>query len=110
MSDKNSRTVRGGTARGRPDSTSATGATATGGSIEELPGEAALVVRWGDRAVKVPARCPHRGAPLAQGTVNGTFLECPWHGATFDLRTGSRLRGPQCADLAVVEDGPGTAG
>jgi nitrite reductase/ring-hydroxylating ferredoxin subunit len=58
-------------------------------------------VSLGDRTVRVPARCPHRGAPLAQGTVTGTFLECPWHGATFDLRTGRRLRGPLCADLAV---------
>ncbi|MFF2009331.1 Rieske (2Fe-2S) protein [Streptomyces sp. NPDC058195] len=64
-------------------------------------GESAFAVRVGDRTVQVPARCPHRGAPLAEGTITGTLLVCPWHGATFDLRTGSRLRGPVCPDLRV---------
>lgn len=82
----------------------------THGSIEELPDGTALAVRVGDRTVRVPARCPHRGAPLARGVVTGAFLECPWHGATFDLRTGCRVRGPQCADLAIAEDGPPGAG
>ncbi|MCD9145408.1 Rieske (2Fe-2S) protein [Streptomyces albireticuli] len=82
----------------------------THGSIEELPGGATLAVRVGDRTVQVPARCPHRGAPLVKGVVNGTFLECPWHGATFDLRTGCRVRGPACADLTIAGDGPGGAG
>ena len=67
----------------------------------------AFTVRLGDRAVTVPARCPHRGAPLARGVVIGAFLECPWHGATFDLRTGRWLRGPKCPDLAVASGGPG---
>ncbi|WP_171163428.1 Rieske 2Fe-2S domain-containing protein [Streptomyces sp. I05A-00742] len=86
------------------------GATGVTGTVEELPGGKACVVRLGDRMVRVPARCPHRGAPLVDALVTGTFLECPWHGATFDLRTGKRLRGPQCADLAVGGEGPGTAG
>ena len=66
-------------------------------------------VRLADRVVRVQARCPHRGAPLADATVNGAFLECPWHGATFDLRTGRRLRGPECPDLTVVADAPAAA-
>lgn len=61
-----------------------------------------FVVRYAGGAVRVPARCPHRGAPLAEGTVTGSLLVCPWHGAAFDLRTGSRLRGPVCPDLAVT--------
>lgn len=56
----------------------------------------------GGREVIVPERCPHKGAPLAEGTIKGMFLECPWHGATFDLRTGRRLRGPQCPDIVVA--------
>ncbi|WP_255949828.1 Rieske (2Fe-2S) protein [Streptomyces odontomachi] len=61
------------------------------------------VVRWGDREVRVPARCPHRGAPLAEGTVTGSLLVCPWHQATFDLRTGRLVRGPVCGDIEVTE-------
>ncbi|MBW5420225.1 Rieske 2Fe-2S domain-containing protein [Streptomyces sp. BG9H] len=65
-------------------------------------GQNTFPVRVADRTVHVPARCPHRGAPLTEGTVTGSLLICPWHGATFDLRTGSRLRGPVCPDLEVL--------
>ncbi len=72
--------------------------------IQEVPDADLLRVRLTDRVVTIPTRCPHKGAPLVDGRIlRGTFLECPWHGATFDLRTGRRLRGPECADLATVE-------
>jgi nitrite reductase/ring-hydroxylating ferredoxin subunit len=36
--------------------------------------------------------CPHRGASFSQGMVAGTSVNCPWHGAEVDVRTG--LCGP----------------
>ncbi|MCO5399545.1 Rieske (2Fe-2S) protein [Ralstonia soli] len=32
--------------------------------------------------------CPHNGASLAGGQLNGTVLQCPAHGLRFDLATG----------------------
>ena len=38
--------------------------------------------------------CPHQGGPLADGSVEGTCVTCPWHGWQFDVRTGqSTLNG-----------------
>ena len=33
--------------------------------------------------------CTHAGGPLAEGTVEGREVECPWHGARFDLKSGA---------------------
>lgn len=32
--------------------------------------------------------CPHNGASLAGGKLEGSVLHCPAHGLRFDLRTG----------------------
>ena len=32
--------------------------------------------------------CPHMGGPLGEGKLEGHVVSCPWHGWTFDVRTG----------------------
>ena len=32
--------------------------------------------------------CPHQGGPLAQGSLTGCVVTCPWHGWQYDVRTG----------------------
>jgi len=54
--------------------------------------------------------CPHAGGPLGEGTLQGDIVRCPWHGWTFNVRTGQCLKNP-VDDWAVscfpvkVEDG-----
>ena len=38
--------------------------------------------------------CPHRGAPLTQGTLCGHVMECWLHGCQFDVRSGECLTVP----------------
>jgi nitrite reductase/ring-hydroxylating ferredoxin subunit len=33
--------------------------------------------------------CLHRGGPLGEGEADGYSLTCPWHGWTYDLRSGA---------------------
>ena len=35
--------------------------------------------------------CTHDGGPLAEGQLCGYEIECPRHGARFDVRTGKPL-------------------
>jgi nitrite reductase (NADH) small subunit len=42
----------------------------------------------GGEVFAINAVCPHRGGPLANGRLDGHVLACPWHGRTFDVRTG----------------------
>ena len=38
--------------------------------------------------------CTHRGGPLSEGTLEGTTVTCPLHGANFDVCTGKNLTPP----------------
>ncbi len=38
--------------------------------------------------------CTHRGGPLVKGVVSGHEVTCPWHRATFDVRTGEVVSPP----------------
>jgi len=33
-------------------------------------------------------KCPHMGANLTKGKLNGKTVTCPFHAATFDVTTG----------------------
>jgi nitrite reductase/ring-hydroxylating ferredoxin subunit/uncharacterized membrane protein len=49
------------------------------------------------------SRCSHRGGPLHDGVVVDGCIECPWHGARFDLDTGAVRRGPAAAPQPVYD-------
>jgi nitrite reductase/ring-hydroxylating ferredoxin subunit len=52
----------------------------------------------------VSGLCTHQEFPLADGTLlPGGRLECAWHGAQFDLRTGEAQEGPTEESLAVYD-------
>jgi nitrite reductase/ring-hydroxylating ferredoxin subunit/metal-sulfur cluster biosynthetic enzyme len=45
--------------------------------------------------------CTHDGGPLAEGALDGHEVECPRHGARFDVRTGAALSLPASAAVPV---------
>ena len=44
--------------------------------------------------------CTHRGGPLSEGELNGNQVSCPWHGARFDVTSGSELSPPATRGVA----------
>ncbi len=38
--------------------------------------------------------CTHRGGPLGEGELKGDAVECPWHRAHFNVKTGAVLSAP----------------
>lgn len=69
------------------------------GRAGEIPPGGSKVVQIGEHMVaifnldgKVHAidnTCPHQGGPLGEGYLeDGGVISCPWHGWTFNVRTG----------------------
>jgi pyruvate oxidase len=53
--------------------------------------------------------CPHQKGPLGEGTIEGDWLRCPWHGYDYDPLTGQPPEGfsdaPACFETEVRDDG-----
>ena len=52
-----------------------------------------------DRYFATDGLCTHERAPLTDGLVSGSIIECPKHNGRFDFTTGKAKRRPACIDL-----------
>lgn len=81
----------------------------SGGLKVEIASIPVAVFRVGDTAYALADRCSHAEASLSEGEIFGLEVECPRHGAVFDLATGEALTLPATKPVAVyrtlVEDG-----
>jgi nitrite reductase (NADH) small subunit len=77
------------------------------GGVSEMPAEGKLreflakgmpvcMARVNGELAALNNECPHRGAPLAEGAIEDGRVVCPWHGWSFDPKTGAELINPQC--------------
>ena len=64
---------------------------------------AVLLFRIGDKYYAVEDVCSHDGQPLTDGSLAGTAVECPRHGARFDVCTGRALCMPAVEPIATFE-------
>lgn len=62
-----------------------------------------LLSRLGGEFCAVSAVCSHAGGPLDELPIEDGQLHCPWHGSSFDLRSGRVTHGPATAALPVFE-------
>jgi 3-phenylpropionate/trans-cinnamate dioxygenase ferredoxin subunit len=68
------------------------------GSVDELPPGGRKLAFAGGRCIvlfniehtvhAIENSCPHNGASLASGQLDGRILRCPAHGLRFDVTTG----------------------
>jgi nitrite reductase/ring-hydroxylating ferredoxin subunit len=68
------------------------------GSAKEvgLNGRVVAIFNLGGKIHAMEGICPHAGGPLAEGTVEGTVVTCPWHGWQFDLANGQNVYNSKC--------------
>ena len=78
-------------------------------SREDVPQGEAVVAGVGDQRLAlcnvggtiyaIDDVCTHDGGPLGEGELVGNEIECPRHGARFDVRTGRVTRMPAVAPV-----------
>jgi 3-phenylpropionate/trans-cinnamate dioxygenase ferredoxin component len=88
-------------------------------SVDELPVGERIFVLIGDLSIVVfniageyfaiADLCSHDDGPLGEGDLDGYEINCPRHGARFDVRTGKVLSLPAIVDIPAypvkVQDG-----
>ncbi|MBK7896823.1 MAG: non-heme iron oxygenase ferredoxin subunit [Candidatus Promineifilaceae bacterium] len=71
--------------------------------------ESVIIVNVAGEFYCIADLCSHDDGPLEDGPLNGHSIECPRHGACFDVRTGAVLALPATAPIPTyqlkVEDG-----
>lgn len=86
----------------------------TVGTVDEIaPGDEPIIVEINRRWVAIynidgefyaiEDVCTHDGGPLAEGRLQGHVIECPRHGAQFDVKTGKVLSPPALVDVPTYE-------
>ena len=75
----------------------------------ELPAGTGKVVQADGRAIAlfnvegtfyaIDNTCTHRGGPLGEGALSGDTVECPLHGAHFNVKTGAVTNPPARAGV-----------
>ena len=79
---------------------------------ECAPGTVTAVEAEGERIVlanvdgdlyALEDRCSHQDYPLSDGELDGTRLECIYHGARFDVRTGRAVQLPAIRPVKTYE-------
>ncbi len=67
------------------------------GAMVELQGKKIAIFNVDGAFYAMDDTCTHAGGPLSEGELDGTVVTCPWHGATFDVKTGC-VHGPPASD------------
>jgi 3-phenylpropionate/trans-cinnamate dioxygenase ferredoxin subunit len=72
-----------------------------GKKVLDIEGRAVALFHVGDRYYAIDDVCTHDGGPLAEGELIGCEIQCPRHGARFDLNSGRPLCMPAIEPVTV---------
>ena len=66
----------------------------------EVEGKTLALFNLGGEFYAIDDLCTHEDAPLCEGFIEGDEVECPWHAARFNIKTGKALCPPAYEDVA----------
>ena len=71
--------------------------------VFDVDGQAVAVANVDGQFYAFADVCTHDGGPVAEGELDGCVIECPRHGARFDITTGAVLSMPAVVNLPVYD-------
>ena len=66
----------------------------------EVAGKRIALFNLGGEFYALADECTHEGGPLSEGEIRGGEVECPLHGARFDIKSGKVTLDPADDDVA----------
>ncbi len=64
------------------------------GKVVEVEGRSIALFNVAGTFYAIDNTCSHEGGPLGEGELAGEIVTCPWHGATFNVKTGAAIGPP----------------
>lgn len=73
-----------------------------------VDGRHVAIFRLDDGYFAIDNLCLHQAGPLCEGPVQRGIVTCPWHGWSYDIRTGILVQdgkvGVSCHNVRVIDD------
>ena len=69
----------------------------------EVAGKTIALFKLGDEYFAIDDTCTHKGGSLSEGNIGGDEIECPWHGAHFNIRSGKVILDPAKEDVSTYD-------
>jgi nitrite reductase (NADH) small subunit len=65
------------------------------GKMVNVHGRHVALFRLGNEFFAIDNLCLHRGGPLCEGQIDRDVVTCPWHGWSYEIRTGTMVQDPR---------------
>ena len=65
------------------------------GKMVTVSGRHVALFRLGDEFYAIDNLCLHKAGPLCEGFIENDVVTCPWHGWSYEIRTGTLVQDPR---------------
>lgn len=65
------------------------------GKMVTVNGRHVALFRLGDECYAIDNLCLHKAGPLCEGFIENDVVTCPWHGWSYEIRTGTLVQDPR---------------
>jgi nitrite reductase (NADH) small subunit/3-phenylpropionate/trans-cinnamate dioxygenase ferredoxin subunit len=65
------------------------------GKMVTVNGRHVALFRLGDDFYAIDNLCLHKAGPLCEGFIENDVVTCPWHGWSYEIKTGTLVQDPR---------------